>query len=232
MHEAHVFRVMVVDDDFMIARLHARFINNQSSYQVIHTAVTGTDALAMLATTKPDLIVLDVYLPDLSGIEVLSIIRSRKIPCDVILITAAQEREVVEEGFRLGVFDYLVKPFDLKRLGESLHKFTEYKQRLVTSASVDQLTVDSLKRIRSTTSTDRTHIESGIDPRTLQRIRNCLQQAYTACTAEDIAREAGVSRSTARYYLDYLVEIHDAQEELSYGAVGRPKRLFRFGERP
>ncbi|WP_051375643.1 response regulator [Alicyclobacillus pomorum] len=225
----NVLKVLVVDDDFMIARLHAKYIDAQSHYKVLDTAYTGEETLHLLKQNPPDLLVLDVYLPDKSGLDVLSEIRSQKIPCDVILITAAKELEVVEEGFRLGIFDYLMKPFNLERLGESLQKYAQYKKRLSMSLSVDQKVVDHLKQIRAT-GVQKHEGESGIDRRTLDRIGRALEQAGRACTAEEVAELAGVSRSTARTYLDYLVEKQIAAEALSYGTVGRPRRLFRIVE--
>jgi response regulator of citrate/malate metabolism len=225
-------KVIVVDDDFMIARLHAQFINSQPPYQVVATAYTGQEAVDMLEKHRPDLLVLDVYLPDKSGLDVLGEIRSRKIPCDVILITAAKELNVVEEGFRLGIFDYLMKPFNLERLGESLDKYAQYKRRLSSSDAIDQRVVDHLKQIRASGSLRQYEHESGIDPRTLDKVRHALAHVRKACTADEIAELAGVSRSTARLYLTYLVEKNIAVEELSYGTVGRPKRLFRLSALP
>ncbi|MCL6444224.1 MAG: response regulator [Alicyclobacillus sp.] len=222
------YTVVVTDDDFMIARLHARFIDDQPEYRVLCTTSTGAGTLNTLEHLRPDLLVLDIYLPDLSGIGVLAEIRNRKLPCDVILITAAREREVVEEGFRLGIFDYLVKPFKLERLGDSLRKYAEYRRRLATSESVDQSIVDHLTRIRAMGGSTRTAVESGFDPRTLDRIRRVLAEAGRPCTANEVAAMAGVSRSTARAYLDHLIELQVAEEDLSYGTVGRPKRLFQI----
>ncbi len=217
---------VVVDDDFMIARVHAKFIDGQFAYRVVGTAYTGEQAFDIVTQTCPDLLILDIYLPDQSGLDVLGKIRAKKIPCDVILITAANELHVVEEGFRLGIFDYLMKPFNLTRLGESLQKYAHFKKHLTSSSRINQDTVDHLRQIRATGAIYRNTTESGIDQRTLERVKLAIDKAGHACTAEDVAKIAGVSRSTARTYLDYLVESHAVMEELSYGAVGRPRRLF------
>lgn len=221
-----VIKVLVVDDDFMIARLHAQFIHSLQYYKVTATANSGSDTLAELEKARYDLVILDVYLPDKSGIEVLREIRSRGLPCDVILITAAKELKVVEEGFRLGIFDYLMKPFNLDRLGETMNKYTQFKRKLSAATSFDQMAVDNLRQILAPGGYGRVTTESGVDPRTLDRIRQTLEQAGKACTAEEIAEQSGVSRSTARSYLAYMVEKDIAVEELSYGTVGRPRRLF------
>ncbi len=228
MHTDKPVKVLVVDDDFMIARVHAKFIDSKGSYQVVGITYNAEQTLEAVEQHQPDLLVLDVYLPDRSGLEILREVRSREVPCDVIFITAAKELGVVEDGFRLGIFDYLIKPFNLERLGASLQKYLEFKSRLSTSVSVDQEVVDNLRKIRAAGSAARALNESGVDIRTLQRIQNCLKSVDQACSAEEVAHLAGVSRSTARTYLDYLVEKNIAVEELLYGAVGRPRRLFRM----
>src|SRR5581483_5060758 len=97
-----LLRVMVVDDDFMIARLHGKFIASQNGYQLAGTAHNFEEAIAIMDMVQPDLLLLDVYLPDQSGIELLKTIRMQNRRCDVILITAAKELEIVEDGFRFG----------------------------------------------------------------------------------------------------------------------------------
>ena len=153
-------------------------------------------------------------------------LRSQGIPCDVILITAAKELEIAEEGFRLGIFDYWIKPFDLDHLKESLIKYQQYKARLGSSSNLNQAIVDDLKKIRLTGPSKQW--QSGIDSRTLEHIKECLQRIEEFQSAEAIAKLAEVSRSTARMYLTYLVEEKLVEEKLQYGTVGRPQRLYRM----
>lgn len=219
-------QVVVVDDDFMIARLHGKFIDSQPGYKLVGMAYNYEQSLAMVQETKPNLLLLDVFMPDRSGIELLREIRVRNIHCDIILITASKELEVVEEGFRFGVFDYLIKPFDLSLLQNSLIKYAEFKRRLSSSVNVDQDMLNELKKIRSIP--QQKPAPSGIDFRTLDLIKNCLLHGKESRSAEEIAKLAGVSRSTARTYLAFLVEEGVAQEELLYGTVGRPQRVFHL----
>jgi response regulator of citrate/malate metabolism len=221
----HVIRTIIVDDDFMIARLHGRIVEEQAAYKLIGTASNYESALQTIEEKKPDLLILDVYLPDRSGLDLLADIRTRKMACDVILITAAKEVEVVEISFRYGVFDYLLKPFHLDRLRNSLTKYIQFRARLSTSMQMDQGVVDHLNNMRSVPSSNRP-TESGIDPKTLLRIKQCLQGEKAALSAEEVAKRTGVSRSTARTYLVHLVESDQASEELIYGTIGRPRRLY------
>ncbi|UOF90461.1 response regulator [Fodinisporobacter ferrooxydans] len=219
-------RVVVVDDDFMIARMHGKFVDKQKDYQLVGTANNCEEALSMIRGCKPNLVLLDVFMPDRSGIELLHEIRLQNIPCDFILITAAKELEVVEEGFRFGVFDYLINPFDLNHLQDSLAKYVQFKRHLSKSTSVDQDTLDNLKRLRSMSHSK--PIPSGIDFRTLDRIKHSLLLGNEPKSSEEIAKIAGVSRSTARTYLTYMVEENIVEENLLYGTVGRPQRVFRL----
>ncbi|GIM45308.1 transcriptional regulatory protein [Collibacillus ludicampi] len=225
-------RVAVVDDDFMIANLHAKFVHAQKGYEVIGTAYNYEQTLSLITRSKPDLLILDVYMPDRSGIDLLHTLRTQKIACDVILITAAKENDIVEEGFRLGIFDYLIKPFDFDQLKKSLHKYAQFRSRLTSVSHLDQETLDELKKLRAIEGTSTKLPPSGIDLKTLERIRKCLQQAEGPQSAQTIAERAGVSRSTARTYLVYLVEENIAEEELLYGSVGRPQRLYRLKNQP
>jgi response regulator of citrate/malate metabolism len=225
-------QVMVVDDDFMIAKLHGKYIEQQEGYELAGIAHNYEQTLARLRELPPDLILLDVYLPDRSGIEVLRAIRAGKIPCDIILITAAKEIDVIEEAFRLGIFDYLIKPFDLDRLKDTLDKYRLFKTHLRSPVQPNQEFVEGLKKFRSAKPPTTNELQKGIDPRTLERIKGCLQGDWEFRSAEHIARAAGVSRSTARAYLDYLRERGIAEEFLQYGTVGRPLRLFRLKKDP
>ena len=221
-----LLQVLVVDDDFMIARVHAKYIEAQKGYSVVGVTHNFEETLILVHELHPDLLILDVYLPDRSGIDLLRTIRSEGIPCDVILITASNELEVVEEGFRLGIFDYLIKPFDLEHLNESLLKYKQFKTRLAISPNLNQAIVDDLRKIRSTGANK--ELQTGIDFRTLERIKQCLRSTEGFQSVEVIAKLAEISRSTVRMYLTYLVEENLVEEKLLYGTVGRPQRVYQM----
>jgi response regulator of citrate/malate metabolism len=222
-----LLRVLVVDDDFMIAKLHGKFIASQKGYQLAGTAHSYEEAITLMDMVQPDLLLLDVYLPDQSGIELLKTIRMQNRRCDVILITAAKELEIVEDSFRFGVIDYLIKPFDLNQLQTNLLKYAKFKSRLTASSELNQETVDDLKKLRIFESTFNPINQKGIDLRTLEKIKKCINYSPEPLSADQIAKLAGVSLSTTRTYLSYMVEEHELIEEQQYGTVGRPLRLYR-----
>ena len=221
-------RVLVVDDDFMIAQLHARCVEQEQGFQLVGVAHSCKQALSMTKQLKPNLVVLDVYLPDRPGLEVARGARAANIPCDFILITAAKEVRVIEEAFQLGIFEYLIKPFRLDLLGETLRRYLEFRKHLRSSREPDQAFVEGLKSLRaSPTASLQPQGPKGIDARTLERIGQILRSALRPSSAEQVAQQAGVSRSTARAYLTHLVKQGAADETLQYGTVGRPQVLFR-----
>ncbi|NRD78049.1 response regulator [Bacillus sp. BRMEA1] len=220
-------RVMVVDDDFMIANLHGKYISSQKGCKLVGIAHSYQEALTILETAEPDLLLLDVYLPDHSGIDLLRTIRLQNRRCDVILITAAKELEVVEDGFRFGIIDFLIKPFDLIQLQAAISKYIKFKSMVSTFTKLDQGTIDELKKLRISESSSSPLIQKGIDMRTLERIKKSIIHSPHPLSAEQIAKLAGVSLSTTRNYLSYMVEEHVLIEEQQYGTVGRPLRLYR-----
>ncbi|TXK79115.1 response regulator [Paenibacillus sp. N3.4] len=221
-------RVMVVDDDFMIAKVHGSYIEQQKGYELVGLAGSFDQTIMKVRELQPNLLILDVYLPDRSGIDVLRTIRSEKISCDVILITAAKEIDIIEEAFRLGIFDYLIKPFDLDLLQDTLEKYRQFKIHLQSPSKPDQQFVEGLKKFRSAKPMTMQQPQKGIDLRTLERIKQYMMKDEEPSSAEVIAHMSGVSRSTARAYLEYLMEQGIADEFLQYGTVGRPQRLFRL----
>ena len=184
--------------------------------------------MALARELQPDLILLDVYLPDRSGLEALRAVRGEQLPCDIILITAAREIEIIEDAFRLGIFDYLIKPFDLGLLSDALGKYRQFKSHLQLGGEPDQKFVEGLKLFRAAKPATLPQSPKGIDVRTLELVKGSLAQAGEFRTAEQVAQAAGVSRSTARAYLDYLLEKGVIEELLHYGTVGRPQRQFRL----
>ena len=221
-------RVLVVDDDFMIARMHEKFIEQQEGYQAVGIANNFEQAMALTRELQPDLILLDVYLPDRSGIEALRAFRGEQLPCDIILITAAREVEIIEDAFRLGIFDYLIKPFDLDLLRDALVKYRQFQSHLRLGVQPDQKFVEGLKLFRGAKPAPLQQTQKGIDLRTLELVKQSLAQDGEFRTAEQVAQAAGVSRSTARAYLDHLLEQGHIEELLHYGTVGRPQRQFRL----
>ncbi|MCZ8515017.1 response regulator [Paenibacillus filicis] len=220
-------RTVIVEDDFMIAKMHGKYIDSQDGYQLVGIVHNYEQALAHVSESKPDLLLLDVYLPDRSGIELLRTIRSNNLPCDIILITASKEHEIVEEGLRLGAIDYLINPFALSQLQNTLNQYALFKKRLSSSTQLNQEFLHELMKLRAP-KRSAAPSQKGIDERTLDRIKKCLADQTEYLSADEIAHLAGVGLTTIRNYLTFLAKENIVEELLQYGAIGRPQRLYRL----
>lgn len=228
------YGILVVEDDFRIADLHAAFIAGIEGFHLVAKARNGEEARALMAEHADaiQLVLLDTYLPDVEGLELLWFLRNHYTQVDIVMLTAAREVETISEALRGGVFDYLIKPVEATRLEQMLNRFREEKQLLATRQEMDQEQLDRLlARTHSTTAAAatgrRNQLPKGIDPLTLQQVSQVLAAAESQ-TAMQVAQQTGMSRSTTRRYLEYLVAEQVAEAMLSYGDVGRPERRYHL----
>ncbi|MEH7415355.1 response regulator [Neobacillus drentensis] len=223
--------VLIVEDDLRIAEIQKRFLDLIDGFQAVGIAANYVEAKTLMDVLQPDLILLDVYFPDMNGLELLKETKIHPKQIDVIMITAAKEIENVQSAIRLGVFDYIIKPVVFERFKQSLQRYREYQENLLKlskeNSHVSQLQVDKLLwKENDSTSNDRVYLPKGIDPLTLEKVIEVLGKVKNGLTAETVAKEVGVSRTTARRYLEHLVSIEKIEADLSYGTVGRPERVY------
>ncbi|MDF4766978.1 response regulator, partial [Vibrio parahaemolyticus] len=176
---------------------------------------------------KPQLVLLDVYLPDMQGTELVTYIRHHLHDTDIIMITAASETDVVRHALRGGVTDYIVKPLMFDRFKASLEN---YQKKLVQLKKNNKLSIEQIEHLWSQRGVKGNEIEyapKGIDPLTLAKIKkHMLTVNEEGITAEVLSSMVGVSRSTARRYLEYLISGKKVHAERIYGSVGRPERRY------
>lgn len=220
-------RVLVVEDDMRISELHRRFVEKLPEFEVIGVANAIADAAEMVDVLIPDLVLLDLFFPAGNGMELLKQIRTKEQPCDVILITAAREMSSLQEALRFGVFDYIIKPVFFPRFQEALQKFHEYFLRLQKGGALEQKDVDRLLHAHPSSEVDSGAIPKGIDALTLAKVRRVFEDTdIRDRNAEEVGRSVGISRSTARRYLEFLVTEGFLKADLVYGVVGRPERRY------
>ncbi|ARR44401.1 MAG: response regulator [Pseudomonadota bacterium] len=219
-------RVMIIEDDIAIAELHHKYLSQLSGLEVVGIATTRMEAEMQLEVLKPDLLLMDVYLPDGTGLEILNTLRTNKQTCDVILITAARDVDTLQQAMRGGVVDYLLKPVMFPRLEAALQKYISQRQQLDVAESLDQNLVD--KMLQSSVSAENTpqRLPKGIDGVTLDKIR-ALFGGEVMFTADEAGEKIGASRTTARRYLEYLISSGELEADLNYGTVGRPERCYK-----
>ena len=222
-----ILTVLIVDDDPKIAEIHRHYTEKVDGFTVCGISDSLADAITMAGILEPDLILLDLYFPEGRGLDVLWKVRSKKQACDVIMITAAKEIEPLQEAMRGGVFDYIVKPVMFPRFREALEKYREHRLRLQSGVPVDQQQIDRLLHPYRDNKPGEPEHPKGIDPLTLKKItRIFTRDCPEGLSAEEVGAQTGVSRTTARRYLEYLTARGQLQAELVYGAVGRPERKY------
>jgi response regulator of citrate/malate metabolism len=215
-------RVLVVDDDFMVASIHTRFVDRTDGFTVVGQAATGATALAEVERLAPDLVLLDVHLPDLSGIEVLRRLRAAGRDVGVIVVTAAREADTVRAAAAGGAAHYLVKPFEYDDLVARLVAFRQSYRALAGADTPDQHDIDA---VFSPVGRTRVALPKGLSPETADLVLAAL--ASGELSAAECAERVGVSRVSARRYLEHFVAAGRAAVRLQYGGGGRPERRYR-----
>ena len=226
-----MIRTLVVDDDFRVADLHCAYVDRVPSFQVVGRAHMGGEALHSVERLQPDLVLLDIYLPDMSGLEVLQRLREdEKTPVDVIAITAARDVDSLRAAMRGGVVHYLIKPFLFSTFEEKLLSYAAARDRITRLARAEQGDVDrifgALRTARAET------LPKGLSDATLELIVAALGRSRSGLPATAVADEAGVSRVTARRYLDHLCQLGRAELTMRYGGPGRPEHRYRLVTSP
>lgn len=237
-------RVLVVDDDLAVASLHHGYVERLTGFTVVAVAHTGAAALAAVAAHRPDLVLLDVYLPDLPGTEVLRRLRAGGgHQPDVIAVTAARELETVQAAIAGGVVSYLVKPFGLATFTERMDAYAAHRAEVVRragsvgpGAGLDQRDVDRLLRRTASPVDD---LPKGLSARTLELVvgqlrasggesRDAQGSRGSDLSASELAQRCGLSRVSARRYLEHLERSGLATVRPRYGSAGRPENGYAW----
>ena len=219
--------VLIVDDDFMVAKVHAGFVAALDGFEVVGTASSGTDALAQIERLGPDLVLLDVYLPDMTGLDVLRRLRADGSSVDVMVISAARDVESIRSALHGGVLHYLVKPFDRRTFETRLRDYAVLHGELTgmeqaAQADVDRMFAGARGGGRAPLTTPK-----GIAPETLELVRAALGAAGPdGLSASECSERTGLARVSARRYLEQLVSQQEADVRQRYGTAGRPERRF------
>ena len=222
-------RVIIVEDDPMVSQLNAQYLSQFPQLRVEAVLSNGRDALEYLKTHEIQLAVVDVYMPMLNGLELLRSIRSSGIQTGIIMITAATEMSVVEEALRLGIEDYIIKPFAFSRLQEAVQKYLGRMSLVKSSKRADQAVVDKLLSSDFSLEDRSRDLRKGLNGKTLQSIERLLREERDqAHTCESISQSSGLSKVTVRNYLNYLIETGHLESSIDYGTGGRPRVLYKM----
>ena len=226
-----MIRVLVVDDDFMVAKVHSGYVSRVEGFEVVGVAHTGADAVVAVDELRPDLVLLDIYLPDIDGISVLRQLRGRPwADPDVIVITAARDLDTVRGAIHGGALHYLIKPFSYEALRERLESFRSVHRALGEMPGDSPAAQQDVDRLFGTRARGVTP-PKGLSPETARIVEEILRDQSADggdLSATECADGTELSRVSARKYLEHFVETGRAEVHLRYGGTGRPERRYRW----
>lgn len=222
-------RVLLIEDDPMVREVNRQFIEKVEHFQVVGQAPNGLEGITQICHLKPDLVFMDIFMPEQDGITSLRKIRELDLPVDVITVTAANDMETVKQIMHLGVFDYIMKPFSFERVKGTLDNYLRFNKQTQTERELTQGELDQLFHYhdgqtmldQSVTLKSEKNLPKGFNRTTLEKVVHFLQSVDGA-SAEEVASGIGIARVTARRYLDYLEKQEEITMDVHYGGIGRP----------
>ncbi len=221
MSSSQKIKVVIVEDDPMVQRINEEFLMRIPGFVCVGVFESIEKAKVFLNQSSVDLVLLDVFFPDGNGTELLNWIRQEGLNQDVILITADKRGVTAQHARRQGVVDYLVKPFRFERFEESLNHYRQEIFAQKIDHDFDQETIDQMMNFQPVQKRESSK------NLTLDAIYKLLKENLKeGFTASSVADALGISRITARRYLEELESKEMVRMELSYGGIGRPQNLY------
>jgi response regulator of citrate/malate metabolism len=219
--------VLVIEDDPVAAEAHRLYVERVPGFRVAKVVHAGAEALRYLDRHTVDLVLLDFYLPDGHGLTLCRRMRAAGITADVIAVTSARDLASVRSAVSIGIVQYLLKPFAFATLRGKLEQYARFRDTVARSGeAADQHEVD--RALAALRDTDRPTLPKGMSAPTLEIVTARLRETADGLTAGAAATAAGVSRVTARRYLEYLVDCGQAMRTPQYGQIGRPEMRYRW----
>lgn len=220
-------KVLLIEDDPMVQEVNKQFIERIHPFNVIDVANNGIEGLKKIEELQPDLVILDIFMPSLNGIETLYEIRKRQIDLDVIIISAANDQKTIRKMIQNGAYDYLIKPFKFERLKQSLEQYHLYRKDVHSHHQLSQAQLDKVIFTNEATSSiiqdfKQEELPKGLNKGTLLQVIHYLKNQIHSLSAEEVADGVGIARVTARRYLEFLTDKELLELNIQYGNIGRP----------
>jgi CitB family two-component system response regulator MalR len=211
-------KILIVEDDPMVAELNSRLIQTMEGFSKPIVIGDAKEALTYLEKNPVDMILLDIYLPGMNGLELLSRIRELNYPVDVLVVSAARDSHSIQTALRAGAVDYLIKPFDFDRLRQALQAYAHRSRLIREHESLTQKDLDVGILPKETAEPEGNQaLPKGLDRYTLALITQCLREIPEPFTTEELSRKVGLSRVSIRKYLEFFCEIGQLTKEVAYG---------------
>lgn len=238
-----MLRVLIVEDDPMVAQINQEFCERIDHLQVVAHMTSVVQAEEFLDNNTCDLILLDVYLPGKSGLELLVDLRQKGSFIPTVLITASDEFDTLEKAYAYGVIDYLIKPFSFDRFKVAMEKVIQFYDASQKRGRTDQSLLDHLFQSQSESTQTRqlnnhqqialdeyqlVELPKGLSKLTLRKVYQAVVQAEEWFSTEDIADKIDISRISTKKYIQFMVDINFLIERMDYRRVGRPVTLYKI----
>lgn len=228
-----MIRTLIVEDDPLIAEAHRQYTARIPGFVVQATVGTGNAAVRTVAAAATDgmpieLVLLDIGLPDASGIDVASALSRIHPSPDIIAITSERDLEVVRSAVAHGVALYLLKPFTFAAFRDKLERYQQYREALgAGGAAAGQHEIDrAMNALR--TADQRVSTPKGVSADTMVLVTTAIRAAPEGLNASEAAAQAGISRVTAWRYLERLSDTGVVTRVTEYGKAGRPHVRYRL----
>ncbi|USK60260.1 response regulator [Peribacillus asahii] len=221
-------KAVIAEDDFRVADIHEKFLDRFEEIEVVGKALNAEQTIEILEKKKPNLLLLDVYMPDQLGSDLLPIIRQKYKHIDIIMITAAADKEILEKALSYGVEYYLIKPVKIEHFQRIIEEYLNKYHLMQNNQEINQEFIDRIfKKSTPPIAVNKgASLPKGVDDITLSKVRTVLEKSSIGLSAEQVSRQIGASRTTARRYLEYLISVQECKAEVVYGVVGRPERRY------
>ena len=220
--------VLVVEDELVAANAHLAYVERVPGFAMRGMAHDGAEAIRQLAEPSSgiDLVLLDLYLPDIHGLAVVRAMHTAGHPADVIAVTSARDLEIVRAAVSLGIVQYLLKPFTFAALRVKLQRYAAYRQQIDGAVASSQQDVDLvLARLRGS---DSNSLPKGMSQQSLDAVIAILRPSTGNLSSTEVAIMLGASRVTARRYLEHLADSAVVVRRSRYGSAGRPEVEYQW----
>ena len=225
---------VIVDDDPMVMEINRQYMERISDVRVVACCRSGSEALRFLNKYNADIILIDMFMPQMTGLDLLRELRSKGNSSDVIMVTADNSLKSIKEAMSLGITDYLIKPFEFGRFKTAVEKCIARRTLTAGNYSTDSsLSQEDIDRLiqgdRAHKANAPTVLDKGIQANTLEVLIQCLSYAKEdSMDCEALAKASGLSKVTVRRYMNYLIENDQAESITDYCTGGRPAIRYRI----
>lgn len=218
--------VLIIEDNPMVDFIHRNYLEKTALFDSIMSSNSMASAQNILTTYAIDLILLDIHIIDGNGISFLETLRAQHHPCEVIIISAANDGNSIRDGFHLGIIDYLIKPFTFERFQESIQQFVTHREHLANQ-KLEQAQINQLKCLTNKRDTKNTQLlEKGLSESTFRWVMENIRTFEKTFTIQELATSCHLSHVSVRKYIAYLEENNQIDNQQIFTKVGRPYRVY------